>query len=639
MTKLTKFVSGVNTNFSTELNQNFSSGWSIHLKNHIRQLIDRAGVYSKDGTDLWGEAYTSAGGRNSSVATADTNAIFDTNKYKAFDETAYVIIQATSVNESAFNINNCKCFKFDTDKWVVFCTTGTNEVKRAQIYRTLFVGSLASNAYIPTSPITASVTGLVDIYTSISRDVDKRVYFMGLQLVGIGGDTQREAHYTATFANTTDNLSISPWSAAFRNGGNNVYFQFPVSTTIRTDNSGSGWNDYGTNRTADEKNNQTNIRVGIVTQFSNTHYSSVFFLTKGTVSFSLANPGGATASTHNVDFVSAGVPVFKNASTLTVNSLITHTIPSGTFPGNVNSSFGTALVEDWEEGAGIQYKIKRKAFTVSAPFVVLEASAVNESAFSINDCACLQFDSGKWVVYCTTGTDEVKRAQIYKTLAYGTDGSDPRLNGNYWTNLTAIKTSVSRDVSKRFTKIETTATTTGNYTGTFSNTTTNNSCSAWGKLQLTGGNSAGTGTMSFEIPSSTSVFSVTSPAFNTNSIDVLGTNEESDEKNNPATCRIIVSGNSGNNNGKVIILHAGTISWANSGFTTATNTFFNNVPEFTLATETPEVTEDETDWLNINIVENFSEIIRPNTVITKLIPSSTATAGVPSLKGFSLRCT
>jgi hypothetical protein len=53
----------------------------LALKNHIRTLIDRAGVYSTDGTDLWGEAYTSSStGRNGSVVAANTTARYDTIK-------------------------------------------------------------------------------------------------------------------------------------------------------------------------------------------------------------------------------------------------------------------------------------------------------------------------------------------------------------------------------------------------------------------------------------------------------------------------------------------------------------------------------------------------------------------------------
>jgi len=36
---------------------------------------------------------------------------------------------------------------------------------------------------------------------------------------------------------------------------------------------------------------------------------------------------------------------------------ITHTIPSGSFSSTISSSFMTALVADWEDGANVQYKL------------------------------------------------------------------------------------------------------------------------------------------------------------------------------------------------------------------------------------------------------------------------------------------
>ena len=47
-----------------------------------------------------------------------------------------------------------------------------------------------------------------------------------------------------------------------------------------------------------------------------------------------------------------------NVTTVTTSSLIiTQDLPSGSFSSTISSSFGTALVEDWEDGADIQYKL------------------------------------------------------------------------------------------------------------------------------------------------------------------------------------------------------------------------------------------------------------------------------------------
>ena len=39
------------------------------------------------------------------------------------------------------------------------------------------------------------------------------------------------------------------------------------------------------------------------------------------------------------------------------DSVIQHTIPSGTFPSNINTAFGIPFIADWEDGADIQYKL------------------------------------------------------------------------------------------------------------------------------------------------------------------------------------------------------------------------------------------------------------------------------------------
>jgi hypothetical protein len=84
-----------------------TKSFKIIAKNHIRTLFDRVGVYSADETDVWGEAYVDSNGRNDSVDIGATTATFDTNKYESLTESAYIIIEATSVNTSAFSLNNC----------------------------------------------------------------------------------------------------------------------------------------------------------------------------------------------------------------------------------------------------------------------------------------------------------------------------------------------------------------------------------------------------------------------------------------------------------------------------------------------------------------------------------------------------
>jgi len=61
--------------------KNIQQGTVFGLLEHIRRLISASVTYGKDLKDCWGEAYISATGRNTSVSTADTTAVFSTNKY------------------------------------------------------------------------------------------------------------------------------------------------------------------------------------------------------------------------------------------------------------------------------------------------------------------------------------------------------------------------------------------------------------------------------------------------------------------------------------------------------------------------------------------------------------------------------
>jgi hypothetical protein len=79
---LKEFESGINTNFSTELNSNFSATLTQSGMSLIEILTDRAITYSKGKNIMVGEAYTSAPGRQSSVDTGSTDAtFFNGNKY------------------------------------------------------------------------------------------------------------------------------------------------------------------------------------------------------------------------------------------------------------------------------------------------------------------------------------------------------------------------------------------------------------------------------------------------------------------------------------------------------------------------------------------------------------------------------
>lgn len=118
----------------TDLNDTFDasallgiSAFNTAALNHVRQLIDRGVSYSKDMKDLYGEAYVDSNGRNNSVDTVNTNAVFDTDKYKFRDSITEIFSGSNSgANTTSFTYNidiNTECiftsFKQNSDSGTV----------------------------------------------------------------------------------------------------------------------------------------------------------------------------------------------------------------------------------------------------------------------------------------------------------------------------------------------------------------------------------------------------------------------------------------------------------------------------------------------------------------------------------------
>lgn len=141
-------------------------------------------------------------------------------------------------------------------------------------------------------------------------------------------------------------------------------------------------------------------------------------------------------------------------------------------------------------------------------YVIIEATSLS-APWDSNNCKTLQIASGKWLVYCDTGTAAVHRAQIHKSLWYGTTGSDSLILD--FTTVTSVQTSHANDVGKRaFYASASLVSSNSTYTGTFADTSTNTDCSSWSDLRITGG--------------------VTSTE--------MGTDTSADEANNPTDCQL-----------------------------------------------------------------------------------------------------
>lgn len=221
---------------------------------------------------------------------------------------------------------------------------------------------------------------------------------------------------------------------------------------------------------------------------------------------------------------------------------------------------------------------------VGSVYVIIEADDATVN-WTSNNTKLLKLSSGKWVLYGTSGTDEEKRANIHKSLWFGTTGANQLIDD--FTNITSLKTTDSRDVGKRAFYVDVTRTTssgTGYMTGAFTDTTNNLNCSSWSHVWGSG-------------------YSFTDS-------NELGTDRSSDEVNNPASCDVelynwspsghtywqIPNGTNRNtasastyatdwSRAQVIVLCSGQLTWTPSGVdtTTADRDFYtdDSIPEFT----------------------------------------------------------
>ena len=234
---------------------------------------------------------------------------------------------------------------------------------------------------------------------------------------------------------------------------------------------------------------------------------------------------------------------------------------SGT-PNLNNIFYSTFTAEDASTNYGFLYDPTADLYETpnivdSTEYVIIEATSLS-APWNSNNCRTLPISSGKWLIYCTTGTDAVQRAQIHKSLWYGTNGTNQLILD--FTTVTAVKTSHANDVGKRGHSLYQVYTggapSTRTLDGTFGNTTTNTNCSSWSHLAP---GSDGVDQMTWQIPTGTTRNSATGPS----SSNELGTDLTADETNNPSNCRFnrVGDGPNASNSVGIVVLSIGGLTW------------------------------------------------------------------------------
>lgn len=243
-------------------------------------------------------------------------------------------------------------------------------------------------------------------------------------------------------------------------------------------------------------------------------------------------------------------------------------------PSLDNVLFSIFTADDADTNIGFLYDSTNDMYetpdltTGLTEYIIIEATSLSAS-WNANDVRTIEYTTGKWLVFCTVGTDAVRRAQIHKSLWYGTDGTDALMDD--FTTVTAVKTSHTNDVDKRATlaKLDATDNASSNFTGTFNDTTTNNNSSIWSRVfgNWVGG-SGGTHTIETEFAVGNVINSCSHGSNSSCTSDEFGLDKSADELTNPADVKLDNNGPGVNiitTDIDVVILHEGTITWVPTG--------------------------------------------------------------------------
>jgi len=362
---LNKFTAGTPAN-ADEVNENILESIYLSLNNLGRQQIDRKGVFSADTNDAWGEAYIGSNGQENSIVSTSTLANFDTNKYTPFDsDTPYILFEGTDETVN-FNSNDCLLVKLSSGNWILYYTgAGNEEVGRAQLYKSLYSNGLVN-----------TFTNLTAIKTKFTRDVGKNGFKASVDCGGCSSDNAHGWIYLdMVFSNTSDNDDCSSWSDVGVGietdyTGSDVYGRWEIATgttrnqIVADDDEDEGWiYEIGTDRSGDEISNPATARLSCDARQDSSGnddaagQGNVIILAKGDITFTENIYGDPCNQTSSYTKYASTVPDLTLGTISSVDSIITHTIPSGTFNSTISSFIASCIVEDWETGANIQIKL------------------------------------------------------------------------------------------------------------------------------------------------------------------------------------------------------------------------------------------------------------------------------------------
>lgn len=254
-------------------------------------------------------------------------------------------------------------------------------------------------------------------------------------------------------------------------------------------------------------------------------------------------------------------------------------LPPGTYLWRLQAEIEPGQEVDWI-GNFLGVTIEEWALWTSEYAIRINASSVNETLLEINNVVVTDEGGGTFKLNTTEVDYEVARAQIMKTLFWGTDGTDPRIYNI--TGLTRIDSIDIRDINKTaFYAYLFIGSGTGTRVATINGASaTNNNVSIWTYV-ATSWFSGGPEYMRVEFPSGSPINSADGTT-----VDETGTDTTADEEDNPANIEFQynIVGGANDGWGYFYVLTEGNLSWSSS-VTTYRNYFDDgDMPRITYPT-------------------------------------------------------
>jgi len=351
------FTSGKNINFSDELNENSAEFLTQSGLNLIRQLQDRSISFSNGQLDGFAEAYVDSDGQKNNVNTANTTASFKIDQYQVEEIGYYVIIEATSIDTSAFEINNCKVLEHSSaNKFLIYSTSNTPNVEKAEIMQTLFYGTNGSDPRASSTYITS----FSNIFVSDTDDVGKQGHYAKFTY---NDSSQSRGEYNGSFDSVTES---DVWGEVDNSSDAGDDFAFGElkhdgSDVVERDEADGGGvtNNFATG--GDTKNNASSVKL-YITPDSGDYEVSTFFIADSDVTWSTNNLGSSGSTTTNTDFnTDNSITAFQDGSSEDLTNyefIVEHNIPAGTFTSTVDTAIGVPFISLYNEPtSNIEYKL------------------------------------------------------------------------------------------------------------------------------------------------------------------------------------------------------------------------------------------------------------------------------------------